>query len=98
MQSMVPKQRKTKSRRNQRRSHHALKKINLIDCPKCNQPILSHQVCAACGFYKGQEVIDVMAKLTKRERKQAEKEQKTREKQEKKRAPLSLENLSKKHG
>ena len=38
-----------------------------------------------------------MAKLTKRERKQAEKEQKSIEKQDKKRAPLSLENLSKKN-
>jgi len=93
---MVPKQRKTKSRRNQRRSHHALKKKHLINCSKCKAKTLPHTVCVVCGFYKNKEVIDVMAKLTKREKKQAQKEQKQKEKQEKKRAPLSLENLSKK--
>ncbi|MFH2013401.1 MAG: 50S ribosomal protein L32, partial [Patescibacteria group bacterium] len=37
----VPKKRHTKSRRNRRRSHLALKKKNLSSCPKCGEPILS---------------------------------------------------------
>jgi large subunit ribosomal protein L32 len=101
---MVPKQRHTKSRRNKRRSHHALKAINVISCPKCNQPTLAHQVCPSCGFYKNEEVIDVLAKLSKRERKQRIKEQaqlekeKAREeiKEKSKLRPLTLEELSKK--
>lgn len=97
---MVPKQRQTKSRSRKRRSHHALKKIVLSKCQKCSQPVLPHRVCQSCGFYKGKEVIDVMAKLSKRQRKKAEKAQKKQKKIERKqkpRAPLSLENLSKKH-
>ena len=88
----VPKQRHTKSRRNKRRSHQALKALILSLCPKCGQPVLPHQVCFNCGTYAGFEVIDVLKKLTKKERKMAAAEQvKNREKK-----PLSMEELSKK--
>jgi len=32
-------------------------------------------MCTACGYYKGEEIVDVLAKLTKRERKRAEKQE-----------------------
>jgi len=69
----VPKQRHTKSRRNRRRSHHALKKQGFSVCPKCGEPILPHNLCSNCGVYSGKEVIDVMAKLDKKERKKSKK-------------------------
>jgi len=31
-------------------------------------------MCENCGFYKGREVVDVLKKLTKKERKAKEKE------------------------
>jgi len=31
-------------------------------------------VCENCGFYKGREIVDVLKKLTKKERKEKEKE------------------------
>lgn len=92
----VPKKRHTKSRRNKRRMHIFLKAPNLIKCPKCGKPVLPHTVCSNCGYYKGMEVIDVLKKLTKKERKKKEKEMREREKEEKKKKPLSLEELSKK--
>lgn len=95
----VPKQRHTKSRRNRRRSHLALKKKNLSKCPKCGEPILSHRYCANCGYYKNREVIDVLAKLEKKEKKKKEKELIAKEEEqqaEQKNKPLSLEELSKK--
>lgn len=67
--------RHTKGKRNRRRSHLALKKTFLVICPKCNKEVLPHRVCAHCGFYNGKEVIDVMAKLTKKEKKRREKEE-----------------------
>lgn len=94
----VPKQRKTKSRRNQRRSHHALKKTGLASCTKCDDPLLPHTACSNCGTYKGREIIDVLAKLTKRERKAREKEQAAKEQEREAAAsdkPLSAEELSK---
>lgn len=90
----VPKQRHTKSRRNKRRSHHALDKQRFSNCPKCGSPILSHRVCQNCGSYKDREVIDVMAKLTKKERKLREKELAAQEQAGGK--DLNMENLSKK--
>jgi len=92
----IPKQRHTKSRRNRRRSHISLRKRILSFCPKCKEPVLPHHFCSFCGTYKGEEVIDVLAKLTKKERKKKEKEmaQKEEGKTEKEK-PLSLEELSK---
>jgi len=91
----VPKQKHTKSRRNKRRSHHALTKQGFSVCPKCQETVLPHQLCQNCGTYAGREVIDVLAKLTKKERKKKQKEMSEQEKQ----APakdLNMEELSKK--
>lgn len=95
----VPKQKHTKSRRDKRRSHIFLKAATLTKCPKCGQPILPHTICLSCGYYKGTEVIDVLKKLTKKERKKREKEMKAKEKaadKEAKEKPLTWEGMSKK--
>jgi len=92
----VPKQRHTKSRRNKRRAHIFLKEPVLVKCPKCKSPVLPHTLCWNCGYYKGREVIDVLKKLTKKERKKKEKEMKEREKEERKSKPLSMKELSRK--
>jgi len=95
----VPKQRHTKSRRNRRRSHLALVKKNLSSCSKCGEPILSHHYCANCGFYNNREIVDVVAKLEKKEKKLKEKELKAQEdskQEDQKVKPLSAEELSKK--
>lgn len=96
----VPKKKHTKSRRDKRRSQIFLKKPILTKCPKCGKPVLPHTVCWNCGYYKGSEVIDVLKKLTKKERKIKEREIKAKEAEEKKEAkkekPLTWEGLSKK--
>jgi hypothetical protein len=38
------------------------------------KPVLPHTVCGYCGFYKGKELINVMAKLEKKEQKKRAKE------------------------
>ena len=90
----VPKQRKTISRRNQRRMHIRIKQPSLGICPKCGKLVFSHTVCPNCGYYKNRQVIDVLKKLTKKEKKKKEKEIKGGEKDKTK--PLSMEGLSKK--
>ncbi len=92
----VPKQRHTKSRRNRRRSHHALKKQGLSECPKCKETVMPHQLCQNCGTYGGREVVDVLAKLNKKERKKKEKELGEQEKEQAQNKELSMEGLSKK--
>lgn len=76
----VPKQKKSKSATRQKRNHHALNKAGLAKCLKCGSLLRPHFACANCGTYAGREVIDMMVKLSKGERKKAEKEQKAAEK------------------
>lgn len=91
----VPKKRHTKSRRNRGRMHIYLKSAALILCPKCGKSVRPHTVCLSCGYYKGKQVIDVLEKLSKKQRKEKEKEIVEAEKKPKGR-PLSLRELSKK--
>ena len=88
----VPKQHKTKSRRDQRRMHIFIKQPNLVVCPRCHKPMLPHTVCQNCGYYKGIQVIDVLKKLTKKEKKEKEKE--INEGKKVKRGPLTMQGLS----
>jgi large subunit ribosomal protein L32 len=52
----VPKRKTTPSRRNMRRSHHALTAKNHIECPNCGEAKLPHHVCGSCGHYDGRAV------------------------------------------
>ncbi|MDD5750286.1 MAG: 50S ribosomal protein L32 [Candidatus Pacebacteria bacterium] len=92
----VPKKHTTKGSRNQRRAHIFLKEPGLTVCVKCGKPVKRHTVCANCGFYKGVEFVNVLAKLEKKERKLREKEIKETEKEKKDEKPLTMEELSKK--
>ncbi|MEN3950370.1 50S ribosomal protein L32 [Iodidimonas sp. SYSU 1G8] len=54
----VPKRKTTPSRRNMRRSHHALPVTGSIECSNCGEVKLPHHVCSACGHYDGREVVE----------------------------------------
>lgn len=104
----VPKKRTTSSSRDQRRMHIFLKKPALAKCSKCGHFALPHAVCPNCGYYKGNEVVNVLKKLDKKERKIKEKElageeakggnppSEEKQTEEGKEKPLNWENLSKK--
>lgn len=93
----VPKKHTTKSKRNKKRMHIFLKTPTLVSCPRCGKPKFPHRVCTNCGYYKETEVLDVLGKLEKKEKKKREKEIKEREKEKReKEKPLTLEELSKK--
>jgi len=62
--------------------HLFLKSPTLTLCPKCSKEVLPHTICWSCGYYKGREVVDVLAKLGKKEKKQREKEMKAKEREE----------------
>ena len=59
----VPKKKVSKSRRDMRRSHQALKAVGHVECPNCGELKRPHHVCAACGYYKGREVVEVSEKI-----------------------------------
>ncbi len=53
----VQQNRKTRSKRNMRRAHDALKAVASAECANCGEPKLPHHVCGACGHYDGREVV-----------------------------------------
>ena len=75
----VPKHRHTKSKVHKRRMHIFIKPPFLTTCQKCKKPVKPHIVCKYCGYYKGQEVLNILGKLTKKEKKVREKEMKEAE-------------------
>jgi large subunit ribosomal protein L32 len=52
----VPKKKTSKSRRNMRRAHDALKLVDHIECSNCGEVKLPHHICEACGHYDGRQV------------------------------------------
>jgi large subunit ribosomal protein L32 len=80
----VPRHKHTRSSVGQRRMHLFITKATLTTCPKCKKPVLSHTACKNCGYYKGREVVNVLASLTKKDKKAREKEIKHAEKESKK--------------
>jgi len=61
----VPKQKSSKGRTKRRRAHKSISVKNVVKCPHCGKPTMPHRVCPNCGFYKDQEIVDVLKKLDK---------------------------------
>jgi len=95
----VPRGKHTKARRNNSRAHIFLREPVLVSCPKCGKLKRPHVFCWNCGHYKGKEIINVLGKLTKKEKKKREKEMKVKKKEtpgeKKRKRPLSFKDLSK---
>ena len=53
----VPKRKTSVSKRNMRRSHDSLKKINVILDKESGEPRLSQKIDLATGMYKGREIL-----------------------------------------
>ena len=53
----VPKRKTSSSKRNMRRSHLALKKVNIIIDKESGEPRLSHKIDKSTGTYKGRQIL-----------------------------------------
>ena len=53
----VPKRKTSVSKRNMRRSHDSIKKINVIIDKESGEPRLSHHIDKSTGTYKGKQII-----------------------------------------
>ena len=54
----VPKRKTSKSRRDQRRSHHRIKDPNIIEDKKTGEYRLSHHLDLKTGIYNGRQIIE----------------------------------------
>ena len=68
----VPRHHMAKGKQLRRRSHLALKAHSLVKCTHCAKMIMPHQVCKFCGFYKGKEILNVLARQLKKSEKQTQ--------------------------
>jgi large subunit ribosomal protein L32 len=59
--------RHTRAHTANRRSHHALKAVNLSKCTNCGDAHRPHHMCLSCGFYNGRQVMDLTAEKAKRD-------------------------------
>ena len=52
----VPKRKKSKSRRDKRRTHQKISAPNIAYCPACQEPKLPHYACPSCDAYGDRSV------------------------------------------
>ncbi len=53
----VPKRKRSRPRRDKRFANWGLKVKAIARCKQCEEPMPAHQVCKACGFYKGVKIL-----------------------------------------
>ena len=58
----VPKRKTSVPKRNMRRSHHSLDKINIILDKDSGEPRLPHQIDKSTGMYKGRQILKAKTK------------------------------------
>ena len=54
----VPFRRTSKTKKRMRRTHLKRNVGTLTTCPNCGATIQPHRACMACGFYKGEKVVE----------------------------------------
>ncbi|MCB9991330.1 MAG: 50S ribosomal protein L32 [Rhodospirillales bacterium] len=54
----VPKRKTSKARRDQRRSHHALKAENWVEDQNTGEAVRRHHVDLKTGMYRGRQVLE----------------------------------------
>jgi large subunit ribosomal protein L32 len=55
----VPKRKTSKSKKNQRRSHHGVSTVNIVEDKKSGEYKLSHHIDLKTGFYNGKKILDL---------------------------------------
>ena len=64
----VPKNKKSKSKRDMRRAHDKLKIASIVECPRCHSKKIAHRVCENCGYYDNKEIIKIESKEKSKEK------------------------------
>jgi large subunit ribosomal protein L32 len=55
----VPKKKISKQRRRKRRTHFKAQPVPTNVCQRCGDPKIPHRVCSSCGYYGGEQVLEV---------------------------------------
>jgi large subunit ribosomal protein L32 len=57
----VPKRKRSRARRDSRFANKGIQVKAFALCKNCQSPVMPHQVCKDCGYYKGKKVIATKA-------------------------------------
>ena len=57
----VPKCKVSKSKGRSRIANWKASSPAVVECPQCHESKLAHTVCAKCGYYDGQKVVETKA-------------------------------------
>jgi large subunit ribosomal protein L32 len=52
----VPKRKVSRARRDKKFANKGMEMTNVVACQTCQAPVLPHQLCWECGYYKGVKV------------------------------------------
>lgn len=55
----LPKQKISRHRQGNRRRHHFIAPLQLVECRECRSKKRPHHVCPTCGTYRGRQVIEI---------------------------------------
>ena len=58
----VPKNKRSKSKRDMKRNSFKLGVLSVVECPRCRVKKVAHRVCTACGYYDNKEIIKIKVK------------------------------------
>jgi len=58
----VPKNKRSKSKRDMKRNGFRLGILSVVECPRCRAKKVAHRVCTACGYYDNKEIIKIKVK------------------------------------
>lgn len=55
----VPKRKRSRARRDSRFANKGLEEVAIARCAtvECSAPLIPHQLCRSCGYYRGVQVI-----------------------------------------
>ena len=53
----VPKRKTSSSKRNMRRSHDSLLRLNIVEDKESGEPRLSHRIDKSTGMYNGKQIL-----------------------------------------
>ena len=60
----VPKKRRSKAKKRTKKACWKIDMPCLNTCTNCGRAILPHRACPECGFYKGQQVLQIKDKTS----------------------------------
>ncbi len=67
----VPKNKRSKSKRDMKRNSYKLTVLNIVECPRCRAKKIAHRVCLSCGYYDNNEIIKFKEKSKEKQKEKA---------------------------